>query len=320
MTARPGRDHRRLRLVVGLAVVVAILGATLGTLAVATDTLGAGQRWESVMARVDRFLRGPVPDRPSVATVRVTEPPASASPTPAPTLDAQDPGNGAVGRPTPVPSPTPEPVREAVDLRIPGDPEAVFASQVHKDWCASAGVQMVLAIHGLVDTKKSTQEAIHDRIGEWESKEDSLNGDWGPGAMALALDAYGAPGYEIRAFETRQAALRDSARALEATGAPVILLAWRGAHTWVMTGFRADADPTTFRDAHIDGAYILDPWYPRISTIWGPSDPAGTYQDGAEMERNFLRWRRPEGHYPDRDTLFITVAPTVPIGELTSAN
>jgi hypothetical protein len=320
MTPRPRRDHRRLRLAVGLAVVVAVLGATLGTLAVATDTLGAGQRWESVMARVDRFFRGPVPDRPSVATVRVTEPPASAEPTlvASPSNATLVPsGSGVVA--TPAPTPTPEPVREAVDLRIPGDPEAVFASQVHKDWCAPAGVQMVLAIHGLVDTKKATQEGINDRIGEWESKDDSLNGDWGPGAMALALDAYGAPGYEVRAFESRQAALRDSARAIQATGAPVILLAWRGAHTWVMTGFRADADPTIFGDAHIDGAYVLDPWYPRISTIWGPSDPAGTFQDEAEMKRNFLQWRRPEGHYPDRDTLFITVAPTIPIGEVVPA-
>jgi hypothetical protein len=211
-------------------------------------------------------------------------------------------------------------VREPVDLRIPGDPEASFASEIHKDWCAPAGVQMVLALHGLVDTSKATQEEIAARVGEWESKADSLNGDWGPGAMALALEAYGAPGYEVRAFESRQGALRDAARALQATGAPVILLAWRGAHTWVMTGFRADADPTTFRDAHIDGAYVLDPWYPRISTIWGPSDPAGTFQDGAEMERNFLRWRRPEGRYPDRDTLFITVAPTVPMGTLTSGS
>ena len=127
--------------------------------------------------------------------------------------------------------------------------------------------------------------------------------------MALALEAYGAPGYEVRAFESRQGALRDAARAIQATGAPVILLAWRGAHTWVMTGFRADADPSVFRDAHIDGAYILDPWYPWVSSIWGPSDPPGAFQDAAEMTRNFLRWKRPEGHYPDRDGLYIAVVP-----------
>ena len=80
-----------------------------------------------------------------------------------------------------------------------------------------------------------------------------------------------------------------------------------------MSGFRADADPTVFHDAHIDGAYVLDPWYPWVSSIWGASDAPGTFQDQKEMERNFLRWKRPEGAYPDRDGLFITVAPTVPI-------
>jgi hypothetical protein len=120
------------------------------------------------------------------------------------------------------------------------------------------------------------------------------------------------PGYEVRAFETRQGALRDAARSIQKTGAPVLLLAWWGAHTWVMTGFKADADPTVFRDAKITGAYILDPWYPRISSIWGKSDGPGVFQDEAEMKRNFIKWTRPEGRYPDRDGLYITVAPTQP--------
>ena len=300
------------------AVAITLVGLAVGSLAIATDALGAGQRWESVVARVERLIAGPVPDRPTVATVRVTEPPASASPaispSPAPTASAE-PGTTPVPTiaPVPTPSPTPEPVRAPVEFAITDDPEAFFASQVHKDWCTPAALQIVLALHGLVDTGRRTQEEIAGRVREWESLSDSRNGDWGPGAMALALDAYGAPGYEVRAFETRQGALRDSARAIQATGAPVILLTWRGAHTWVMSGFRADADPTVFRDAHIDGTYILDPWYPRISSLWGPSDPAGTFQDTAEMERNFLPWKRPEGRYPDRDGLYITVAPTIPI-------
>ena len=32
-----------------------------------------------------------------------------------------------------------------------------------------------------------------------------------------------------------------------------------------------------------------------------------------EMIRNFLPWQRPEGRYPDRDGLFIIVAPTIPV-------
>jgi hypothetical protein len=129
--------------------------------------------------------------------------------------------------------------------------------------------------------------------------------------MALALDAYGAPGYEVRAYESRIDALRDAAVALETTGSPVILLAWRGAHTWVMTGFRANADPVVFPDARVSGAYVLDPWYPWASSIWGQSDPPGTFQDSAEMVRNYRPWKRPEGHYPDRDGLFIAVVPTL---------
>ena len=54
-----------------------------------------------------------------------------------------------------------------------------------------------------------------------------------------------------------------------------------------------------------------DPWYPWVSSIWGPSDPPGTFQNQSEMERNFLPWKRPEGHYPDRDGKFIVLIPTV---------
>lgn len=300
---------RRRRVVVGVVLVV-LLGLSLGAAAIATDTLGAGQRWESVLDRVDRFLAGPVPDRPAPVTVRVTDPPATEPPpTPVPSTGSPDPD----ATPVPTPEPTPAPVREAMDLRLTDEPEAFFASQLTKDWCTPAALQMVLALHGLADTSDRVQKEIAGRVREWEARRDSLNGRWGPAAMVLALDAYGAAGYEVRAFETRQGALRDSARAIQATGAPVILLAWRGAHTWVMTGFRADADPTIFRDARIDGTYILDPWYPRISTLWGPSDPAGVFQNNAEMERNFLKWQRPEGRYPDRDGLYITVAPTIAI-------
>jgi hypothetical protein len=172
---------------------------------------------------------------------------------------------------------------------------------------------MVLAILGKVDTSERTQREIAGRVREWESVSDSRNGEWGPAAIALALEAYGVPGYEIRAFETRTGALRDAAKAIQKTGSPAVLLTWRGAHTWVMSGFRADADPSVFADARMDGAYILDPWFPRNSSIWGQSDGPGVFQDAAEMRRNFLPWKRPEGPYPDRDGLWITVVPTRPM-------
>ena len=323
MISRPRRTTQLLSIVL----VIGLFGMAMGAGAVGVNAFGAGDKFDRLLAKIDRFIAGPPPDRPTVATIEVQDPldvpgadeevtdeeatpvpTATPIPTPTPTLA---PGESAGPTPAPTPTPTPAPVRKRVDVNIVAHPKRVFASEMDKDLCAPAGVQMVLAIHGKVDTSKKTQDQIASRVRRWESYSDSHNGDWGPGAMALALKAYGVPGYEIRAYKTRQGALRGAARALEATNAPVILLAWRGAHTWVMTGFRADADPALFKDAKITGTYILDPWYPRVSSIWGPSDPPGTFQNESEMIRNYLQWKRPEGKYPDRDGKYIIVAPTI---------
>jgi len=310
MTSQPFRTlGRRWRLAV---LVVAVFGM-IGFTAVWSNALGMGDRFDRLTARVQAFI-DPPPDRSTMPTVVVTP-----RPSPSATAEASSRPEGPLGTDEmpsrePTPSPTPAPVRAPVDVAIVADHEAVFASQITPKDCAVAGTQMVLAVLGLGDTSQAFQTEIHDRIGEWESLQDSLNGGWGPAAVSLALTAYGAPGYEVRAYESRADALRDSAIALSTTGKPVVFFPWWGAHTWVMTGYRADADPTYFADATIHGLYILDPWYPRVSSIWGPSDPPGNFEDAAEMERNFIGWSRPEGRYPDRDAKFVVLIPTIPLG------
>jgi len=303
------RSRSRLLRVAGLALVAVGLAVGLGVGAVWTNAFGAGDRFENLVARVEVFL-DPPPDRPTLPTVSVTPRP-SATASPSPTAPGSDGPDTSGPPPTPEATPAPTPARVPVDVDLLSAPEVFFATQADSEWCAPAGVQMTLATHGLADTSAAFQTELAGRIREWEALDDSRNGGWGPAAMALALEAYGAPGYHIHAYETRDEALRGAAVAIQSTGAPVVLLTWRGAHTWVMTGFRADADPAVFPDAVISGTYILDPWYPRVSSIWGPSDPPGTFQDRAEMERNFLPWRRPEGRYPDRDGKFIIVVPTI---------
>ncbi len=289
---------------------VLVLLVVAGLLAVSLDIAGAGEKFESLTRRIDLIL-DPPPDRPIEEAVLVTPRPAAsqvaiAAPTPS---VPREPGQ----TPPPAPTPTPLPPREPVDVDLLARPADVFISEWDHEWCAVAGTQIVLAINGKAPLTVAFQKELAGRIGEWESRRDSKNGGWGPAAMVLALDAYGVPGYEVRAYETRQDALQDAARALSELHAPVLLLTWRGAHTWVMTGFRADADPLVFDDAKVSGAYILDPWYPIVSSIWGPSDPPGTFQDLAEMRRNYLPWKRPEGLYPKRDGLFIAVLPTLPL-------
>jgi len=298
-----------------LALSVLLAGALLCVLAVWSNALGVGDRLGGVARRIELII-DPPPDRPIAAAVHVTPRP-SLQPTPVPTPSptpwpSLDPG---VQTPTPEPTPTatPAPVRTPVDVSLLADPAAHFITEIDNEWCAVSGTQMVLGIYDKAPLTRAFQKTLASRIGEWESRRDSLNGGWGPAAIAAALAAYGVPGYEVRTYDTRADALRDAAVAISELHAPVLLLTWRGAHTWVMTGYRATADPTVFDDATVTGAYILDPWYPRVSSIWGPSDPPGTFQDAAEMRRNYLPWKRPEGHYPDRDGLFVAVVPTLPL-------
>ncbi len=289
-----------------MLVVLAIVGAA----AIWLDVLGVGTKFENLVDRI-ALVVDPPPDREIDEAVLVTPAPAYPStPAPAPTPRRS---RGAGETEPPQPTLTPAPVKVPVDVDLLADPAAVFISEADKDLCAVAGTQIVLAIHGRAELSEAFQRELAGRIGEWESRRDSRNGGWGPSALVNALDAYGVPGYEVRAYETRQDAMRDGARAIETTGAPVLLLTWRGAHTWVMTGFRADADPLVFDDARVAGTYILDPWYPRVSSIWGPSDAPGTFQDLDEMKRNYLPWERPEGLYPRRDGLFLAVVPTLPL-------
>jgi hypothetical protein len=303
MRARRSSTSRRL-----LLLVVMVAGATAGS-AVWTNAFGAGDRFERLVDRIELAL-DPPPNRPTRQTITVTPRPTVAAPAAAAKEESRPAGPArSATKPTRPPA---TPVRKPVDFAIARNPGGTFASQLTKEWCAPAGVQIVLSILGRADNSPGFQRELVRRIDEWESWQDSHNGGWGPAAIAEALQAYGAPGYEIRAYESRADALRDSAVALTKTRAPVVLIAWRGAHTWVMTGYRANADPTVFADATVSGAYVYDPWYPRVSNIWGRSDAPGTFQDAAEMNRNFLPWKRPEGRYADRDGKFIVLVPTIP--------
>jgi hypothetical protein len=302
-------------------VALGLAAALVGVAAIQTDTLGAGHLFDRAVAKVDRLLAGPVPDRSAPVTVVASDDPSDLGSDPPEDEESGAPDAAAGPAVTPVAAPTataepaataePTPKRVAVNVDVVKNHDKVFAHEIKDTWCAAAGVQMVLAIFHKGDTSSAFQRELQGRVHEWESYNDSHNGDWGPSAMTLALKAYGVKGYEVRGYKTRQGALRSAAKAIEKTGSPVLLLAWRGAHTWVMTGFKADADPAIFTDATIKGTYILDPWYPDVSSIWGPSDPPGTYQNTSEMERNYLKWKRPEGHYPDRDGLYIAVVPTI---------
>ena len=244
---------------------------------------------------------------------------AAATPTPAPSPLASAPAPSASVDPSaspgpsasPTPAPTPKPIPAPITYRVDTKPAKVFVSELTDKWCAAAAVQIALNITGdRIDTSRARQVRILNTLHAVTTRADSRNGGTGPLGMVTTLERMGDVNYALRIYDTRADALRGAAKAIAKTGHPAILMAWRGAHAWVMNGFKADADPRLFKNAKVSGAFIIDPWYPRVSSIWGPSDGPGVFQDQSEMVRNYLPWRRPEGHYPGRDHRVLVIVPT----------
>jgi hypothetical protein len=86
-------------------------------------------------------------------------------------------------------------------------------------------------------------------------------------------------------------------------------MVWRGAHSWVMSGFTASADPALTDDFTVSSVRIEDVWYPRLSSIWGYSRaPDASYKVG-DLSEDFLPWKRPLGTYPKKTDNYVIVVP-----------
>jgi hypothetical protein len=237
----------------------------------------------------------------------------SGTATPGPAAPTEPPSAVAAATATPLPSAAPTPVATGpftTNLYRDG----VFVHEVDDQSCVAAAAQNMLNVIRLVedgrepDTTPDTQLALYDRIVELTTREDSHNGGTGPGGWAALLTEEGYR-YEVRAYESRLAAMRAAATALRATNRPVGILAWKGVHSWVMTGFTATADPASATRFTVTQAYVLDPWYPWVSTRWPRSEAPNEPRDTKDLMANVLAWDLPSGPYEGRDGMFLLVVP-----------
>jgi hypothetical protein len=267
-------------------------------------------------------------DSPSASVAAVSSgsarPSGAPSPTPPPTkfVASPDPSGGQSpapsGSPGPVQpggSPSPSPSAAAAPLKLDLGGTRTFVSQATIKWCASAAIQNVVnLVTGSPDTSRSFQKSIEASASSYTTGTDSKNSGWGPLGMSAAISNLTQTTYKLKVLTTRDEAVREAVKAVAATRRPAILLAWRGAHAWVVSGYSVDADPLSGAKFTVKALRILDPWYPRISNIWGASMAPGAWHDPADLKRNFLPWRRPEGHYPGRDGKFLIIVPVPDAG------
>ena len=232
------------------------------------------------------------------------------SPTPTPTsTPAPTPTPTPTPSPTPAPTPTPAPEKGpfTIDLYRPG----TFVSQMTREYCMAGAIQNMLNIIGpKIDLTAAKQNEISTALIANTTRTDSLNGGYGPLGWAITMGQMGAGHYKLLIDTSLDQALHDAASALRKTRRPVGLLSWWGAHSWVMTGFRSSHDPRYYPTNYdIYGAYIVDPFYPRHSSIWGQTLGPDTFRDMPAMTHNYIGWKRPEGHYPGRDGKWLLVVP-----------
>ena len=179
----------------------------------------------------------------------------------------------------------------AIDLAGKTD----YVAQTNFVQCVGASMQMMLNMMSEgSDRSAATQRNLQVLARELSGP--SRTGRQRSGASvrgwAGGLNQLGAGPYRLTGTTTLEEALRLGAIAIRTTGKPVGLLVWRGRHAWVMSGFRATADPLTTTDFRVTGATVLDPLYPHGSSVWGPSPKPRELLSVKEVGRQFVPRRQ----------------------------
>jgi hypothetical protein len=210
----------------------------------------------------------------------------------------------AVPSASPPPKPKPKPKPFSMDLYRAND----FVGEKTVIWCLAAAVQTSINIMSPgADRTWATQKRLFDLT---RSLAPAPDGAAEPEGWAKALTKLGFGGYKVSVHLSIRSAITAAAKAVRSTGRPAGLMVWRGAHSWVMSGFTATADPALTSQFTVTAVRIEDVWYPRYSNIWGRSRPADTLVPVGKLSEDFKPWRRPQARYPAKDGRFVIVIPT----------
>jgi hypothetical protein len=170
-----------------------------------------------------------------------------------------------------------------------------FVAQTNLVQCVGASMQMMLNIMNVRDDRTAAGQRRLQQLARglsgptragFQRKGASVRG-WSEG-----LNQLGAGPYRLVGTSTLDEALRLAAASIRETGKPVGLLVWGGRHAWVMSGFRATADPRQTSDFRVTAAIVLDPLYPNRSSRWGASPPPRAALSPTELGRQFVPRRQ----------------------------
>ena len=96
--------------------------------------------------------------------------------------------------------------------------------------------------------------------------------------------------YRLVSSRTFDGALRSAVTRLRLTGLPVALTVSHGNHGWILTGFRATADPATTSAFTVTSVRVTGPLY-GLQSKNGYDMPPNTKLTTAQLRRYFTPWK-----------------------------
>lgn len=297
----PGAPRRRAPVVgqaaLALTTIVVVAATALATSQALTNSSIAAAPVITPWAPELPLASFDVPALPSAeAVVDATESPvatpsgsATASATPKPS-------------PTAKPSPTPKPGPFQMDLYEKGD----YVGEYTDLWCVPAAIQTSINIMSKgADTSRTFQTKLFKLAYSMEPAND---GSVDAIAWPEVLTKLGYGKYEEDTRTTIKDAAYAVAKAIRLTNRPAGLVVWKGWHSWVVSGFKATADPAVTDNFTVLGLYIEDVWYPRLSSIWGYSNPPDTFVPVGDLKIDYKPYHEWTAD-PARDGKYVFVVP-----------
>ena len=209
-------------------------------------------------------------------------------PSPRPTA-APEPSPGPTPAPPVALDPPPGPGKFRMDLYRPGD----HVRQVTTSMCVPASMQMMINMmeSGPADRTRQTQRELYQQARSFSPWLTAERGGASARGWAAVLTQMGYGNFQLLTLPTMDEALRSAARQMRLTGKPVGLLVWSGRHAWVMSGFKASADPAWTNEFEVSAVWLEDPWYGRTDRTWGAGLQRHTLMSTADLRSSFVSWR-----------------------------
>lgn len=229
-----------------------------------------------------------------LAPARTTDATVQPSPSGAPS-----PTSSASAVPTPSAAPTPSPVPLVLD---PPAKPGKFAMDVYRphahvrqattSMCVPASMQIMINLMsaGDPDRSRETQDELYALARSYSPWISADRDGASARGWAAGLEQLGYGHFEMTSLPTMDEALRSAARQMRFTGKPAGLLVWKGDHAWVMSGFKASADPAWTDEFDVTAVWIEDPWSGRTDRTWGAGLDPHTLLATDELRDDFVSW------------------------------